>query len=175
MNPYNIIEKYYSGRNPLYNIILEHSILVKDKAIEIALKNKDLNLNIPFIEEGALLHDIGIFMINSKEIGAFGKEPYICHGLLGRELLEKEGYLRHGLVSERHIGIGISEEEIIERKLPLPKRDMIPITFEEKIISIADLFYSKNGSKFNLEEVKRNLLKNYSKEKIEEFFSPFKF
>jgi len=53
-----------------------------------------------FIEEAALLHDIGIFNTNLPKIGCYGRHPYISHGYLGRELLENEGLAAHALVCE---------------------------------------------------------------------------
>jgi len=62
---------------------------------------------------------------------------------LGRELLEKEGFPLHALVCERHIGTGLAITDIESQNLLLPRRDMRPLTIEEKIICYADKFYSK--------------------------------
>jgi len=42
-----------------------------------------------------------------------------------------EGYPKHGLVCERHTGTGITLEMIIKNNLPLPHRDMVPVSMEE--------------------------------------------
>jgi len=115
-----------------------------DKTIEIAKKNLNLNPDIEFIKNATMLHDIGIVLTDAPKIGCFGEHQYICHGYLGREILEKEGFAEYALVCERHIGVGITIEDIKKQKLPLPERDMIPITIEEKIICVADKFFSKN-------------------------------
>ncbi len=57
--------------------------------------------------------------------------------------LRKEGFERHALVCERHTGAGLTLEEIIERQLPVPHREMVPVTLEEQIICFADKFFSK--------------------------------
>ena len=49
----------------------------------------------------------------------------------------------HALVAERHIGLGIAKEEIVRQALPLPRRDMLCESLEEKIVCWADLFFSK--------------------------------
>lgn len=72
-----------------------------------------------------------------------GKEPYICHGYLGAELVRKEGFPRHALVCERHTGAGLSLEEIIKQQLPIPHREMLPVSIEEQVICFADKFFSK--------------------------------
>ena len=98
MNALAIINKYYSEENELKHILLTHSRSVADKALQIAVKHPELHLDTGFLEEAALLHDIGIFMTDASGIQCFGTHPYICHGYLGSELLMKEGYPRHALV-----------------------------------------------------------------------------
>lgn len=44
---------------------------------------------------------------------------------------------------ERHTGIGVSIKDIEKDKIPLPKREMIPVSIEKKIICFADNFFSK--------------------------------
>ena len=144
MNPLGIIQKYYRINSRPYQFLVKHSRAVVQKAVQIAKKVPHLNPDLKFIEEAAMLHDIGIFLTNTPEIGCFGKNPYICHGYLGRRILEKEGLPKHALVCERHIGAGISVNDIEKQKLPIPKRDMIPISTEEQIICFADKFFSKN-------------------------------
>lgn len=144
MDPLDIIEKYYDPDSKAYHFLVHHSRLVAKKAFEIAERARHLNPDIKFIEEAAMLHDIGIFYTNAPKIGCYGYKDYICHGYLGRELLEKEGLPRHALVCERHVGVGITAEEITSNNLPLPERDMLPLTIEEKIICLADKFYSKS-------------------------------
>jgi uncharacterized protein len=144
MDPLDIIEKYYDPDSKAYHFLVHHSRLVAIKALEIAERARDLNPDVKFIEEAAMLHDIGIFYTNAPKIGCYGYKDYICHGYLGRELLEKEGLPCHALVCERHVGVGITAEEIISNNLPLPERDMLPLTIEEKIICLADKFFSKS-------------------------------
>ena len=136
-----IIEKYYKKDSDLYKILIRHSKEVMNKALEIAKKHPELNADLQFIKEAAMLHDIGIFLTNAPSIECNGIAPYVCHGYLGRELLDAQGYHRHALVCERHTGVGISLEEIKAENLPLPHRNMQPMSIEEKIICFADCFY----------------------------------
>lgn len=145
INPLEIIRKYYTLDSLAGQSLLIHSQLVRDKAQALAIKHPEMDLDIPFIQEAAMLHDIGIFLTKAPDIGCFGEHPYICHGYLGADLLRAEGLPRHALVCERHTGAGISLEMIKEQHLPLPLRDMLPITLEEKLIAFADKFYSKTN------------------------------
>ena len=99
--------------------------------------------NEAFVREASLLHDIGIFLTDAPGIQCFGKEPYICHGLLGGQLLRSEGLPRHARVAERHTGTGLTIETIRRQQLPLPEQDFSPETIEEQIVCYADKFFSK--------------------------------
>ncbi len=158
MNPIQIIEKYYNKESEAYKVLIDHGTLVMNKAVEIAEKNKHLNCDIEFVKNGSLLHDIGIFLVWAPRIGCFGELPYICHGYLGREILEKEGFLNYGLVCERHISMGLTAEEIKTKEISIPQRDMIPLTLEEEIICLADKFFSKTSKKEEgIDKIKKEL------------------
>lgn len=164
-----IIKKYYNPHSMAFKILVNHSKAVAEKALKIAEK---FDVNREFIYEAAMLHDIGIFMTNTPKLDCHGKFPYICHGYLGREILEKEGFPEHALVCERHTGVGIKREEIIKNKLPLPQRDMVPLSMEEKIIAFADKFFSKESDGSvrirTIEEIIKDLSR-YGEEKVKIF------
>ena len=172
MDPLIIIQKYYKVDSKSYQILVEHSRAVSNKAIEIAKNVPQLNPDLKFIEEAAMLHDIGIFLTNAPEIYCFGNNQYICHGYLGRKILEKEGFPKHALVCERHVGVGISGKDIEEQKLPIPKREMIPVSIEEEIICFADKFFSKNegflSKEKNIDKIRTGLIK-FGNDKVKVF------
>lgn len=144
MDALAIINKYYPEDNELKHILLTHSRSVADKALWIAGKHPELNLDKQFLEEAAMLHDIGIFMTDADGICCFGSYSYICHGYLGADLMRKEGFPRHALVCERHTGAGISLQSIIDQQLPVPHRDMVPVSLEEQVICFADKFFQRH-------------------------------
>lgn len=178
MNVLAIIEKHYSANCDLHKLYLVHVRKVMEKAVEIASKNSDMNLDVEFIKEACMLHDIGIFLTKAPAIFCFGEHEYIEHGYLGRGLLEKEGLPKHALVCERHTGVGLSLDEIERRNLPLPKRDMIPESLEEEIICVADKFYSKGLDKLEKEksifEVIEEMKKFGSEKRFVELCKKFK-
>lgn len=138
-----LIDKYYSDNAPLRQILLTHSRSVAEMAVAVARQHPELGADETFLYEAAMLHDIGIYKTNAPGIQCFGTEPYICHGLLGAELLRREGFPRHARVAERHTGTGLTRETIVEQQLPLPQQDFSPETIEEQIICYADKFFSK--------------------------------
>ena len=138
-----IINKYYGEDGALRHILTVHSQSVAQKALQIVSLHPELNLDRQFVEEAAMLHDIGIIKTDAPGIECHGKEPYIRHGLLGAEMLRAEGMPRHARVCERHTGAGLSLEDIVSQNLPLPHQDFLPETLEEKLICYADKFFSK--------------------------------
>ncbi len=144
MIDYNaIITAYYTPGTPLYRLLMQHSSQVADKAIDVAQKCR-IKVDFDFIYEATMLHDIGIIHTHAPSIFCNGTLKYITHGIIGREMLLSAHLPTHALVCERHTGAGISVEDIIAGNLPLPHRDMLPISIEEKIICYADKFYSKS-------------------------------
>jgi len=170
MNPLEIIQKYYPIESEAYNVLVKHSRDVADKAVSIGRLHPEIVLDLRFVEEAAMLHDIGAFLCYAPEIGCHGRSAYICHGYLGADLLRKEGYPRHALVCERHTGTGLSLEMIKRFNLPVPHRDMSPHTLEEQLICYADKFYSKTNlyREKPVEKILKSMAK-YGKEAVQRF------
>ncbi len=174
MNPIDIISEFYEPGSMVYNLLVQHGKDVSRKAIAAAKNVPHLNPDFKFIREAAMLHDIGIFLTYTPELGCVGEYPYVCHGFLGRRILERKGLPEHALVCERHVGVGITSAEIKRHQLPLPERDMVPISIEEQVICFADKFFSKNGNKFenetSVEDILRKL-ETYGHDKVNVFQS----
>lgn len=172
IDPIALLEKYYAPGSESHRILLQHSQQVAAKAVTIARSMALGTTAVNFVREAALLHDIGILYTAVPQLDCQGTLPYLCHGIKGREILEAEGLPIHALVCERHIGVGLSAEEIDRQQLPLPVRDMLPISLEEQIITYADLFFSKNPTKLGLErsaDKVRKSLARHGKDKVAVF------
>ena len=142
-----IIDKYATDEG-LKRLLITHSRCVARKALSVAAAcGIDTQIDSQFVYDAAMLHDIGIVECDAPSIHCHGTRPYICHGIAGAEILAREGigeaYRR---VCERHTGSGLTAEEIKERNLPLPARDFLPETLEERLICYADKFYSKSSN-----------------------------
>ena len=141
-----IIDKYYPVGTMCRGIFIQHSRQVADKALAIVQECK-LDIPLETVETAAMLHDIGIFLTNAPDIDCHGSEHYICHGILGAELLRKEGFDEEiARVAERHTGAGLTIDDIDRQQLPLPRKDFMPETMLEKLICYADKFFSKSGA-----------------------------
>jgi len=174
MNPLEILTKFYDRRSNAFEILVQHGRQVARKALSAAEKIAHLQPDFDFIKNAAMLHDIGILHTDSPGFGCHGKYPYICHGFLGRELLDSIGLPQYGLICERHVGVGIGIDDIRRFNLPLPERDMVPISIEEQIICYADKFFSKNGNgqKKNGEKSIEHIVESlqpYGQDKVEQF------
>ena len=149
-----IIDFFYPEEDELRAKLLKHSIQVFRKAVALA-KETGVPVDFSVLEMGAMLHDVGIRLCDAPGICCHGDQPYLRHGLTGAEMLREYGKA-HGLdlepfarICERHTGSGLTAREISEQRLPLPARDFLPETPEEKLICLADKFFSKSG---NMEE-----------------------
>lgn len=148
-----IIRHFYPEDTPLRRMLLKHSRQVCGKALEI-MQNPvaaKLPLNRRRVIMGALLHDIGISACDAPGILCTGGQPYLAHGTIGGRLLREYGKLCGSdleplaRICERHTGTGITAAEIRAQHLPLPEQDLLPETPEEKLICLADKFFSKSG------------------------------
>jgi uncharacterized protein len=163
MDPVNIISKYYAVDSLSFRVLLLHSQAVARKATMIATRLKLTDLEITFIQEAALLHDIGILYTEAPEIGCTGELPYICHGFMGHNLLLAEGLPKHALVCERHTGTGLTMEDIGRFGELLPSRPMEPVTLEEILITYSDKFFSKKLDRLDKEKTYEEVLESISK------------
>ena len=130
MDYQSIIDKYYPADDVLRRVLLQHSRQVADRCLQIVSRHPELPVDVQFLEEAAMLHDIGILRCHAPSIHCHGTEPYNKHGPIGADILRTEGYPRHARVAERHTGTGLPGLE--------------PETLEEQIVCYADKFYSKS-------------------------------
>ena len=105
--------------------IVAHCSMVSKKAFQLAA-NAKVSIDAELVRQGGLFHDIG----RSRTHG-------IEHALAGADIAQRLGFSKALIhIIERHIGAGISPAEA--GRLGLPKKDYLPQTAEEKIVSYAD-------------------------------------
>ncbi len=132
-----------------------HSADVASLSLEIGEK---VGADLTFLEEAAWLHDIGIRYTHAPGILCQGEKPYLCHGVIGREICDLAGLPEHGMVCESHVGTGLTAAEVQATGYPMPVRDMLPRTLEERVICYADQFFSKSSShRVPVDEVRRRV------------------
>ncbi len=106
--------------------VVAHCRAVARAAAALAGRIRRVPVNLELVRIGGLLHDIG--RARTQDIG---------HALAGVEIGRSLGFPAPLLdIIERHIGAGITAAEA--ERLGLPKKDYLPLTPEEKIVSYAD-------------------------------------
>ena len=178
IDPDAILKHFYPEDTPLRRLLLRHSTQVRDKALAILANSErpPLELDAGLVSAGAMLHDVGILQCHAPSILCTGSRPYIAHGVIGAEMLRDYGRT-HGLdmepfarICERHTGTGITASEVRKQGLPLPKRDYLPETSEEKLVCLADKFFSKSGDmKEKSAETVRRSLEKFGPDTLERF------
>jgi len=105
--------------------VIAHCLVVSRLACALA-ERLEIEVDGELIRQGGLFHDIGRSRTHD-----------IHHAVVGVEIGRKLGFSDALLnIIERHIGAGITAAEA--ERLGLPKKDYLPITTEEKVISYAD-------------------------------------
>lgn len=150
MNYQTIIDQYYPDDDELRRLLLHHSRQVADRCLQIVHAHRELPVDVQFLEEAAMLHDIGIRWCHAPSIFCLGNEPYIRHGLIGGNVLRELGFERHARVCERHTGTGLNTVPLNKNGEPLLDANLVnsgfflPETLEEQLVCYADKFYSKS-------------------------------
>ena len=114
--------------------VIQHCKTVAKLAVKIAgtLQKKGYNINIELVEIGALLHDIGRSKTHSVD-----------HAIIGAKIAKSAGLPDEiTRIIERHVGGGIPQDEA--GKLGWPKKDYMPETLEERVVTYADKLIEGN-------------------------------
>lgn len=106
--------------------VVAHCKAVSRTAVALAEKVNSVSVDRELVRLGGLFHDIGRSRSHDIHHAIVGVK-------IGRELGFPEPLLS---IIERHIGAGIRAAEA--ERLGLPKKDYLPMTPEEKIVSYAD-------------------------------------
>ena len=178
IDPDAVIRHFYPEDTPLRRLLLRHSTQVRDKALAILASPSCpwQGLDPQLVSVGAMLHDIGILQCHAPSILCEGSRPYIAHGIIGAEMLRDYGRTHEldmepfARICERHTGTGITAQEVREQGLPIPERDYLPETPEEKLVCLADKFFSKSGDmKDKPASVVRRSLEKFGPDTVERF------
>ncbi len=153
------LHRKYAPSEAALEAIWQHCLIVRELAVW-CMDQRDLQVNRPLVEAGALLHDIGAYHFIQPD-GSLKMQNYIRHGIEGEEILHNEGMpIELCRIASHHTGLGISAKAIKEQDLPLPVSDFLAETDEERLVMYADKFHSKIPvSNFNSVEWYKNKLR----------------
>jgi len=140
------LHRKYARTSEELDLVFQHCQIVQEIAKQLIKANQTLDINADLVQVGCLLHDIGVYIVLATP-----GTPYIRHGVLGGNILTKEGFPEEiSRFASCHTGVGLSRAEIVSSSLPLPAQDFFARTREERLVMYADKFHSKtNPPKFN--------------------------
>jgi len=127
-----------------FDLVYTHCLIVCGIVEQLHSRSaagRELDLNLA--RAGSLLHDVGVYRLYD-DAGHLDRGHYIRHGILGYELLQEEGFPEEICrFASHHTGVGLSREDVIAQRLPLPPADYLADTGEERLVMYADKFHSK--------------------------------
>lgn len=142
------LHKKYAPNEQIMQEVWPHCQIVHRLALW-CVENRNLKVDMELLQVGALLHDIGAYTFYEPD-GRLIMTNYIQHGILGYDILKKEGFDEAICrFASCHTGVGLSAEQIERDRLPLPVADYFAETLEEKLVMYADKFHSKDPLQFN--------------------------
>jgi uncharacterized protein len=160
----------YAPSDEVYDLVFTHCQIVRDIAMQLSSKGM-FEVDIELVITGSMLHDIGVYPL----FGADGKlrddVNYITHGTEGEAILKKEGLPENiWRFAAHHTGVGLSKQDVIDQKLPLPIADYLAETDEELLIMYADKFHSKTTPPyFNSFEWYKQDIERFGADKVVKF------
>lgn len=90
------------------------------------------------------MHDIGAYKLYEADASIKAGHKYVEHGIEGARLLRQQGYDEAFCrIAERHTGVGLTKEKVKKQGLPLPLKDYVPETKEERLVTYVDTFHTK--------------------------------
>ncbi|MFI5690750.1 HDIG domain-containing metalloprotein [Kribbella sp. NPDC051586] len=127
------LHRAYAPTREAFEIVFEHCRLVCSLTEQFFA---GLDVDTDLVRAGALLHDIGVYRLESS--------AYVRHGVLGHELLASIGFpVEICRFASCHTGVGITRDDVLRQALPIPVYDYLPRTAEEELVLYADKFHSK--------------------------------
>ena len=124
--------------------VYTHCLIVRGIAEQLHARSA-AHLDIDLVRAGSLLHDVGVYRLYD-DAGQLDHANYIRHGLLGYQLLREEGLPEEVCrFASHHTGVGLTREDVLRQRLPLPPADYLAETGEEALVMYADKFHSKTS------------------------------
>jgi uncharacterized protein len=134
-------EKYAPSRSA-FELVYGHCTIVCAIAQQL-IDRGDLPVDADLVRAGSLLHDIGVYALFGP-CGELDHAQYVRHGLLGHELLAREGWPEELCrFCSCHTGVGLTAADVRGQALPLPPADYLAESPEEELVMYADKFHSK--------------------------------
>lgn len=132
----------YAQTETDFNLIYQHCQVIEAIAMQLLDAKPIAGVDRQLVHVGCLLHDIGAYQV--LEDGHFVKG--VRHGTFGEDILKAEGFpVTIWRFASHHTGVGLTEQDVIDQKIPIPIADYTAKTDEERLVMYADKFHSKSN------------------------------
>ncbi|MEU9507636.1 HD domain-containing protein [Micromonospora sp. NPDC048170] len=136
------LHERFAPTEEAFDLVYTHCQIVCAVAEQL-LDRHPAALDVALVRAGSLLHDIGVYRLYGAA-GQLDRENYIRHGVLGHALVRDLGLSELlGRFCSHHTGVGLTREDVLRQRLPLPVDDYTADTAEEQLVMYADKFHSK--------------------------------
>ncbi|MGH3208146.1 MAG: HDIG domain-containing metalloprotein, partial [Trebonia sp.] len=130
------LHEKYAPTSQALDLVYRHCLIVCGIAEQLYAR-AGLDIDIDLVRAGCLLHDIGVYRLHDAA-GELDHANYIRHGVLGYEVLRAEGFPEAICrFASHHTGMGLSREDVLRQRLPLPPADYLADTGEEALVMYA--------------------------------------
>ena len=137
------LHKQYALSPATFDLVFTHCQIVCDIALQL-LAQRPQAIDVDLVKTGCLLHDIGVYPLFDAHNQLRKDRNYVSHGIEGEKILKKNGFPQTiQRIASHHTGVGLTKQDIIDQKLPLPSQDYVAETPEERLVMYADKFHSK--------------------------------
>lgn len=163
------LHKKYAPSEAAFELVFTHCQIVWQLA-KLILAHSSIVVDRDLVKAGCLLHDIGVYELYLPS-GHIDHANYIKHGALGYAVLRREGYSEKLCrMAAHHTGVGLTKKDVIEGNLPIPAKDYLAETIEEKLVMYADKFHTKtNPPKFMQAATYRQKVSQFGEDKADTF------
>jgi uncharacterized protein len=134
-------ERYAPG-DAAFEAVWTHCVIVSEIAERI-MDGAGLAVDADLVRAGCLLHDLGVYRLYGPS-GKIDGSGYVRHGVLGHAILRDEGFPEEICrFCSCHTGVGLTRDDIVRQRLPVPAGDYVAESGEERLVMYADKFHSK--------------------------------
>lgn len=163
------LHETYAPTREAFDLVYTHCEIVCRIAEQFMARGTP-RVDADLVRAGALLHDIGVYRLYDGN-GRIDDGSYIRHGVLGHEILRREGFPETLCrFCSCHTGVGLTRRDIREQGLDLPPGDYVAVSVEEQLVMYADKFHSKTTPpRFLTVNAYAAYVRAFGREKVETF------
>ena len=136
------LHRKYARTDDDFELVYTHCLVVDAIAAQLLVTTPFSGISRELVHAGCMLHDIGAYGVLKNGQFVAG----VRHGVIGEAVLREEGVSEAVYrFASHHTGVGLSEQDVENQKLPIPIANYMAETYEERLVMYADKFHSKSN------------------------------